>query len=214
MSPEGVAHITARTVVEGAASQATYESMASGAISAAKLLATALPDLVVFACTSGSIVCNRDKINQEISDICAAPATSTTDAVISALSELGAKKLALATPYTSFVVDKEIQFLNETGFEVVSERSLGLGQNMQERLQFQRTSPNEIYDLAISADSSDADAIFISCTGLASLSAIEKIESTTRKPVITSNQATFWHCLRHLDIDDKLVGFGQLLRQH
>ncbi|GAB7544170.1 hypothetical protein CS8_038420 [Cupriavidus sp. 8B] len=39
---------------------------------------------------------------------------------------------------------------------------------------------------------------------------IEDIERAG-KPVITSNQAPFWHCLRTLGVTDRPTGFGGLL---
>jgi maleate cis-trans isomerase len=33
-----------------------------------------------------------------------------------------------------------------------------------------------------------------------------------QKPVVTSNQATMWHLLKLAKVDDKIEGYGQLLR--
>ena len=38
----------------------------------------------------------------------------------------------------------------------------------------------------------------------------EALEEDLQKPVITSNQATFWHTLRLSKIASKVKGFGQL----
>ncbi|MGI9465213.1 MAG: ectoine utilization protein EutA, partial [Aestuariivirgaceae bacterium] len=56
-----------------------------------------------------------------------------------------------------------------------------------------------------------AEAIFISCTALPAVTAIEEIEARTGKPVVTSNQASAWACLRHAGISAAVPGFGQLL---
>ena len=43
---------------------------------------------------------------------------------------------------------------------------------------------------------------------------IKLIENLTGKPVITSNQAQFWSCLRRAGIKDKLVGFGKIFQEN
>ena len=39
---------------------------------------------------------------------------------------------------------------------------------------------------------------------------IDQIEKKLGKPVITSNQAQMWSCLRRAGIEDKISGFGKL----
>ncbi len=53
--------------------------------------------------------------------------------------------------------------------------------------------------------------VFISCTNLASLGVIQRLEDELGKPVITSNQACFWACLRRLGLRDPVQGYGRLL---
>ncbi len=55
-----------------------------------------------------------------------------------------------------------------------------------------------------------ADAIFLSCGGIRSTEVIDQIEQKTGKPVITSNQAQMWSCLRRAGVEDKISGFGKL----
>lgn len=214
LKPEGVSVHAARTISEGPASRAHYGAMADGTREAARLLATVAPDLVVYACTSGSISFDREQIKREMAEVCAAPVTTTADAVLAALRELDVRKVALATPYVPFVVQDEIQFLEREGYRVVSERSLGLGKTFAEKLQLQRTPLQTIYRIGLSVDCSEADVIFLSCTGLGALDVIDELETKTGKPVITSNQVTFWHCMRMLGFDDRILGFGSLLSLH
>ena len=56
----------------------------------------------------------------------------------------------------------------------------------------------------------EAEAIFLSCGGIRSTEVIDEIEKRVGKPVITSNQAQFWSCLRRAGIKDNLKGFGKL----
>ena len=42
---------------------------------------------------------------------------------------------------------------------------------------------------------------------------VEALEQELGKPVICSNQAMLWDCLRLAGVDDKLPGLGRLLRE-
>jgi maleate isomerase len=77
-----------------------------------------------------------------------------------------------------------------------------------------RVSPAFILDMALQLDRPDADAIFISCGALRSVDIIEALEEKTGKPVITSNQALAWDALRLAGIDNRIDGFGRLLREY
>ncbi|MEO1649674.1 MAG: arylmalonate decarboxylase, partial [Pseudomonadota bacterium] len=62
-------------------------------------------------------------------------------------------------------------------------------------------------------DQQVADAIFLSCSGIRTLDVVTEIEQITGKPVVTSNQAHLWSCLRRAGIDDQLAGFGALFER-
>ncbi len=64
-----------------------------------------------------------------------------------------------------------------------------------------RIHPREMYKLAREVDSEDADAIFISCTGLHVSSIIDILEKDLEKPVITSNQVMIWDALKKLKVN-------------
>jgi maleate isomerase len=77
-----------------------------------------------------------------------------------------------------------------------------------------RVSPDCLADFAKTVDRPDADALFISCGALRSTDIIERLESELGKPVIGSNQASMWNCLRLAGIKDRMDGFGRLLREY
>jgi maleate isomerase/arylmalonate decarboxylase len=56
--------------------------------------------------------------------------------------------------------------------------------------------------------------MLISCTDFPVLTLIPELEQRLGKPVITSNQATFWAMLRAAGIEDKFSDYGALLTQH
>jgi len=62
-------------------------------------------------------------------------------------------------------------------------------------------------------DQPEADAIFISCGALRSVEIIDALEERTGKPVVTSNQAMLWDCLRLAGVNDRMDGLGRLFRE-
>ncbi len=59
-----------------------------------------------------------------------------------------------------------------------------------------RVSDQTIINAAVAVNTSDADALFISCTGLPAIGVIEEVEKRLGKPVVTSNQASAWAMAR------------------
>ena len=214
MAPEGISIHTARALLLGQASQESYDIMAKNTEKAAAELATAEVDFVAYGCTSGSFMCSRQEIAARMAEIAGCPATTTSDSVIAALQAVGARKVAMATPYVRFVNEGEVKFLEEEGFEVVAEMGLGLGETQAERRAINRVPPEAVIRMARAVDRPDADAIFISCTALPTVTVIDRIEQERGKPVVTSNQATFWNVMRSMGLGLRIGGYGSLLRDH
>jgi len=132
--------------------------------------------------------------------------------VVDALHALGARKVAMGTPYLDFVNRREVEFLEEHGISVTRCLGLELGNNQAERRNIGHVPPEAIFRMAWEIDTPDAEAIFISCANLATLDVIQQIEDALGKPVVTSNTACFWACLRTLGINSSIGGYGRLLR--
>ncbi|MCY4136639.1 MAG: hypothetical protein OXF56_00030, partial [Rhodobacteraceae bacterium] len=123
-----------------------------------------------------------------------------------ALDELQVKRLVVGTPYLDEVNTAEAEYLLGKGYEILDVQGLNLGTGTE----MGRVTPEFWKTFAIRIDQPDADAIFLSCGGIRALEIAEEIEQTIGKPVITSNQAHFWSCLRRAGITDELRGFGQI----
>lgn len=214
MAPKGVSIHTSRLLLLGKATQESYVKMEQDTARAAQELATGEVDVIAWACTSGGVVLSPPKIEKTIRDIAGCPVVSTITAAVAALKALGVKRVALGTPYVSFINETEIDYLEKAGFEVVSMYGLELGENQQERRGIGRVPPQSLHRFARHIDRPEADAIFISCTNVAGVEELEQIEAERGKPVITSTQLTFWACLRTVGITDKIQGFGRLLSEH
>ena len=190
----------------------TNESLAAQADLLADCAAGLLPDgsldVICYACTSGSLVIGEERVFAELNRGAPnAKATSLISGVIRALKQLQARRIVVATPYLDEVNQREVDYLEQAGFEVISL----CGLNLEKDSDMVRVAPDYITEFALAQDHPDADAIFISCGALRTLDVIGEIESRAGKPAICSNQAMIWDCLRLVGIDDRFEGYGRLL---
>ena len=214
MAPEGVSIHTSRVLLLGKADVESYQRMADSLDRAAEELATAEVDVLAYGCTSGSFICPMSQLLDKMRAHSHTPVTAAAGAVAAALRTLGVRKVAMGTPYVDFVNQAEVAFLAAYGIEVVSMHGLNLGETQEERRGHGRVPPEAVYRMARLIDRDDAEAIFLSCTNLATLDVIAQIERDLGKPVVTSNQACFWACLRLIDLRIPVFGYGELLEKH
>ncbi|WP_146120367.1 aspartate/glutamate racemase family protein [Paraburkholderia sp. BL21I4N1] len=163
---------------------------------ACKLIASTTPDVVVYACTSGTFLDGNSalaEMTSKIEALTSCPVVTTSAALLDALAALSVSRLAIAAPYPEDVTAAESSFFESNGYEVVSSRALLRSGN-----EIRKISAAEIERLVIDADSSDADAIVVSCTDLRAFELVTHLEKVVGKPVLTSNQATLWAVLKQL----------------
>jgi maleate isomerase len=212
LRPEGVGlHFTRAPIPDSI----TVESLARQAGELAPAAALLLPDgsldVVCYACTSGSLVIGEDRVHAELGKGApGAKPTSLIAGVLNALRSMGARRVAVATPYLDEINRREAAYMTAAGFEIVNIEGL----NIEKDSDMIRVTPEFIEAFAISVDRPEADAVFISCGALRSIEVIDRLEQKLGKPVICSNQAMMWQCLRLAGITDKIEGYGALLREH
>ena len=211
MAPPGLGlsftHMPMRT-------ECTVESLAGMEADLDATLAAFMPargdiDVLCYNCTAGSFIIGEDRIAAKLAGHpSGARATTLLGGVRTALSALGATRISLGTAYTADINELERRYFEEAGIGIAALSGLGLMTDVE----MNRVSPAYLRDFAISLDRPDAEAIFLSCGALRALDIVEEVEAATGKPMICSNQASFWHCLRLTGIGDRIEGFGQLFR--
>jgi maleate isomerase len=211
--PDGVAVYAAPIVLpRGEVNAAALAEMLEGdqLERAAELLIWTDVDLIVFACTTGSLVHGIGwdrEVAARIAGASGRAATTTTTAVLGALRALGATSLAVATPYIEELNAIERQFLEESGFGVASIAGLGCATDAE----IGQLEPEDAVSLVERVNTPEADAVFISCTNFHCLPAIASLERQLVKPVVTSNLAGAWAALRQIGVADAIPGYGRLL---
>lgn len=209
MAPEGIACFAARMRNARADFENTLE-MLNHVERATDELASAHVDVVAFTCTAGSFVQGgkgEDDLKKLIEKTSHTPSVTTSGAVVEALKSLKVKRMVMATPYPDEINRLEKKFFEEKGFEVLMIKGL----EITDAFSIGCEMPDNTYRFVKSMDSSLADAIFISCTNFRTIDIIEQLEGDFKKPVVSSNQATFWSALRTIGCRESIRGFGKLL---
>ena len=118
--------------------------------------------------------------------------------LVERLKKLGIERLAMGTPYPNEVNEVEVRFLADSGIQVVKAKGLGIHHPPL----VSHTTTDALRALVAEVDCAEAQAIFVSCTGLLVVDLIPELENTYNKPVITSNQATLWLAMKKLGRKD------------
>ncbi len=175
-----------------------------------RALAAVKPAVVILAHTGASYVnafANEDALIARLASCARATAITAARAISTALRHLGARRLALGTPYPEVIGALGRAYWEAAGFEIASHRRLDGVTNIYAE------SAERAYQLARQADSPDADAVLLSGTGLPTVDVLETLEHDLGKPVISSVQAALWHALRLAGVRQPIHGFGRLLRE-
>ena len=175
-------------------------------------LRAAKPDVVAYACTTGSLVLPLETLPAYIEKEAGVPGVATAPALVHACRALGLTRVAVATPYHDALNEHERRFLEACGIQVKSLRGLGIGAGgSHEYVEIARVPKQQVYEHCRDTDVPEADGMIISCTDFAALEAVPRLEAELGKPVVSSNLATFWAALRAAGSKTPLPGFGSLL---
>ena len=211
MTPNGVSVHYHRTAFRGGGLK-DLEKAETGILDAIEPLMHVQPSALAISGTALSFVGGPEsdkilikEIKKKYGDI---PTTTTSTAVIEALNQFGAKKVVIATPYMEEVARAAAKFVESSGIEVLDFN----WRNIKTALETSDIPLAELPELVEEVEVPESDLILISCTALHTVEAIESLEMKFKKPVVTSNQATMWHLLRLAKVNDKIEGYGQLLR--
>ncbi len=191
-------------------SAAGYDRIAAAAPDVAQDLVSAGAGLIAFACTIGSLYAGIEGETKLIASLEATsgrPAISLGATCAKALRKVGARRLAIMTPYTPETNDWVAAYVEACGFQVEAFITTPV-----DIVRIGNLQPAEIAALAIAAMARYpvADALWIPCTAIQTMAAIATIEAATERPVVSGNQALMWHALELLAIADPIHGAGSL----
>jgi maleate isomerase len=150
-------------------------------------------DAILYSCTSASVVIGDDEVAAAIRK--AKPGVQVvtpTAAAVLGLKAFGAKRISVLTPYTRDTSRPMADYFAGLGFGIDRFTCL----DMTDDREMARVAPTELVAFAREAVDPASDALFVSCTALRAAGVAAEIEQAIGKPVVTSNLATAWQCLR------------------
>jgi maleate isomerase len=166
-------------------------------------------DALCYSCTSASVAIGDEAVEAALREgKPGVPVVTPPAAARAAFRALGVRRISLLTPYTRETTAPMADYFADRGFELCSVACFGL----EDDRVMARVRPDAIVAAAVEATAPDAEALFISCTALRAAEVAERVEAAIGRPVVTSNQASVWRCLRLAGIDRPLAGHGRLLR--
>ena len=213
LAPPGVSvHFTRLSASGAAGSHAGQDERTRSQIAsldeAVRLMAMISPGAIVLAHTATSYALGAAAEDALVRRLEAASGTLFVTAfagVVAALRELGVRRIAYATPYSAALTEQGLRHLVAHGFDVV-----GMARLDNVRTIYEET-PARAYAAARAADRPDAEAVFLSGTGMPTLPVLQALEDDLGKPVISAASAMMWHALRVAGVGARRQGYGRLL---
>ena len=197
--PPGASLHTGRMYLEDTTPEGESRMLDEHVLPAARDLATARPDLIVFGCTSAGALRGNDydaKLCRRISDLSGVPTVSVIASVRRAIAAGGARRVGVVTPYVDALNQRIKESVEAGGVEVAVIAGLGISDNFE----IAAVPVEEILDFAERTLRGLAvDLVFVSCTNFPAVAALPELERRLGLPVVTSNQAAIAAVLALLD---------------
>ena len=140
------------------------------------------------------------------------PTIVTSSAVVRACDALGVRRLGVITVYADEVNDRLRAFFEPQGVAIVRMEPFATASMVDgaSSLDLAAIDPLLLVDAGAALDGPDIDAVFIPCTAVRTLEAIEPLEERIGKPVITAIHATMWAVQRLAGVTADVPGGGRL----
>jgi maleate isomerase len=208
---DGVAFYESRIYNSPTITHETLAEMEGGIAAAAALIKPGIPlDALAYGCTSGAMVIGEDRVFALLREAWPdKPCTTPITAALAGLRVLGARRIALLTPYIDEINQSMRRYIEARDITVAAMGSFNNGNDNE----VARISAASLEAAILELGSQNSvDAVFIACTSLRVASLIEHAEARLGKPVTSSNHAMAWHALRLAGYADAVPGFGRLFR--
>jgi maleate cis-trans isomerase len=177
-----------------------------------RLLGTARVELVILAQTSASLFADDydEVVTKRMSTGAGVPAITSAQAVGRAVRALGARRVAIVSPYSEAVNEKAGRYFKDKhGLETIALEGFGA----TDAYAIGKLGPQNARDAFARIDRPEIEAFVVPGGNFPTMPSIGAWEREFGKPVVTTNQASLWAMLRAFKSDDRLPGFGRLLAE-
>lgn len=179
----------------------------------ARLLRTVHVEFVILAQTNVSFFAPGydAAVKQRIHAACGAPAATAGELTAQAVKSLGARRIALISPYSDELNELGRRYYKaEHDLDVVAVETYGQPPTSDA---VNAIKPEVATAALERADRSEVDAFILAGGALPTLHLIAKWERRFGKPVVTTNQVTMWAIFNALGGGETLPGYGRLLEK-
>ncbi len=180
---------------QGLLTPATLPAYKAGALKLAEQFARMDVDVVAYGCTAAGFIdgpAGDARLARELAAVTGKTVVTTARSMVLGLQEIGAKRIALVTPYLDAVNDQLKLFLADGGIEVRRFNSFfapdveALG----------RIDSAAVARLARETMSAECDALFVACAQLPTADILSELRAEFARPVLSSIQGTAQQVLR------------------
>ncbi|KAK5130669.1 hypothetical protein LTR08_001830 [Meristemomyces frigidus] len=192
-------------------SQFSTETM----IAAARLLADAEPDAIIWNGTSGMWVGSGleadKKLAKAMEDATGIPCSTTTLATIEAMSLFEVDTIGIAVPYDKALAKKVEEFF-KTDYAVSVTRHMDPAPSSN--LGIAKSSLDDIRSLVRGAAANgEAKAVVVACTNWPAAGLVEELEQELNVVILDSVVVSVWMGLRKAKFQGQAVHWGRLMRE-
>lgn len=177
--------------------------------SACAQFANAPVQAIAVACTGASYLAGREReaeVLRSIEEQHGIPAFTAATAVVDALRDLGAKRIALASPYPDSLTAKSVVYWESQGFQVTRVASSTLDDSQFHPIYSMKAdSSAALLQTLAEDDEHPADAILMLGTGMPTLGPLLAANANSRVPVISCMLALAWKAVKLLDPENTSV---------
>jgi arylmalonate decarboxylase len=176
------------------------------------LLGTAGVEVVALAQTAASLSSDDfdDQIIRRMSEAAGVPAITAARAIGLAVLALGARRVALATPFPIPVLERlERHYTAKYGLEVVARESF----SGSDSVSYPALGQEMARDAIARTERPEVEVFIVPGGNFPTMPFIADWERAVGKPVITTNQATLWAMIQLMRAEEKLPNFGRLLEE-
>jgi maleate isomerase len=136
--------------------------------------------------------------------------TQGAQAAEAAFKEVGARRIALVTPYYPVIEKNAVAYFEGRGFEVTHVEGL----KCRSIIEVASQTPETLRAAMHKANESKPDAILQLGTNLPFGRLAAQLEEEIDRPVWAVGTVIYWKALRAMGIADRYTGFGSLLAEH
>ncbi|MSQ73941.1 MAG: hypothetical protein EXR27_22135 [Betaproteobacteria bacterium] len=223
LAPEGVSMHVSRVPIAGISAEGLSTSDGDMA-TATRLLCNINARALAYACNGANVVLGADGEQaqaRQLSAMTGVPTIMASAAVYEALTALGARRVAFATPYPADLNAHNDAYWKAAGFEVVRSGGVNLGGGREPCEPFSSApisrvglqTPEMAYNLARSVCDDSLDAVVVLGCNLRSIEAAARFEADFGVTFLSSNLALLWASLQAAGIREPITGYGRLLQQ-